>query len=111
MHNDTTTKTELSILDRAIKARARRDRDGKKRRPVVDGLIEYAQEQTAIAEREMARANAETQKCEVYRDVIAKQSAAMEAMDEELSKLRAELEQVKDPAIVLETIANEQAEA
>lgn len=99
MHNDT---AEITILDRAIKARARRDRDGKKRRPVVDGLIEYAQEQTAIADRETARANSEAQKGDVYRDVIAKQSAAMEAMEEEAAKLRAELEQVREATMVSE---------
>ena len=34
----------ISILDRALKGRNRRDRDGKRRRPVTDGLIEYAKD-------------------------------------------------------------------
>lgn len=41
MDNATAT---ISILDRALKGRNRRDRDGKNRRPVTDGLIEYAKE-------------------------------------------------------------------
>lgn len=36
--------TAISILDRALKGRNRRDRDGKRRRPVTDGLIEYAKD-------------------------------------------------------------------
>ena len=36
--------TTISILDRALKGRNRRDRDGKRRRPVTDGLIEYAKD-------------------------------------------------------------------
>lgn len=36
--------TTISILDRALKGRNRRDRDGKNRRPVTDGLIEYAKD-------------------------------------------------------------------
>ena len=97
MHNDTTKLTEITILDRAIKARARRDRDGKKRRPVVDGLIEYAQEQTAIADRETARATAEAQKGEVYRDEIA--------------KLNAQIEDLRHGAIGVATMVSEQADA
>lgn len=107
MHNDT---AEITILDRAIKARARRDRDGKKRRPVVDGLIEYAQEQTAIAERETARANSEAQKGDVYRDVIAKQSAAMDTMEAEIARLNAQIEAVRN-ASAGAVDASEQADA
>lgn len=48
MRNDINATTTNDILARALKARDRRDRDGKKRRPVTDGLIEYAKEQTNL---------------------------------------------------------------
>lgn len=95
-----TSNTEISILDRAIKGRNRRDRDGKSRRPVTDSLIEYAEElrdNLDIAAHSAADAES---KIEVLRDVIAKQSAAMEAMEAEIAALKAPgaVETVEQPA-------------
>lgn len=89
MHNVITSTTEISILDRAIKGRDRRDRDGKNRRPVTDSLIEYAKnlrdENSALSSKNLAL----EQKIEVLSDVISKQSSAMEAMDSEIAELKA----------------------
>ena len=100
MHNVITANANLSILERAIKGRNRRDRDGKSRRPVTDGLIEYAEElrnNLDIAARSAADAES---KIEVLRDVIAKQSAAMDAMEAEIAALKAPgaAETVEQPA-------------
>ena len=95
-----TSNTEISILDRAIKGRNRRDRDGKSRRPVTDSLIEYAKnlrdENSALSTKNLAL----EQNIEVLRDVIAKQSSAMEAMEAEIAALKASgaVETVEQPA-------------
>lgn len=96
MHNG------ITILDRAIKARARRDRDGKKRRPVVDSLIEYAEDANRRAVSAEVIVDSLRLDADVLRDVIAKQSAAMESMESEIAILRAQLEQVRDAAMVSE---------
>ena len=101
MHNITTNNPSLSILDRAIKGRNRRDRDGKKRRPVTDSLIELVAElenRAVSAEASVASLRLDA---EVLRDVIAKQSAAMEAMEEEIAALKAP---VVAPVETVETV-------
>lgn len=93
MYNDLPATTEnRSILDRAIKGRNRRDRDGKKRRPVTDGLIEYAQGEHAAAEdlrRKLAEAES---KIEVLRDVSMRQDEALKAVEAKKGAQIAELE-------------------
>lgn len=80
MHNDTATENK-SILDRAIKARQRRDRDGKKQRPVTDALIEYAEELRDNLNISAAAVMEAESKIEVLRDVISKQSATIDSLE------------------------------
>ena len=91
MYNDI-NKPTLSILDRAAKARARRDRDGKKRRPVTDGLIEYAQDEHAAAEDLRKKLAEAESKIEVLRDVSMRQDEALKSMEAEKDAKIAELE-------------------
>lgn len=78
---------------------------------MTDGLIEYAEElrkNLDIAARSALEAE---QEIEVLRDIVAKQSDAMSAHDEEIAKLRAEIQKVKDAAIGVAMMVSEQAEA
>ena len=95
MHNETTIISS-TILDRAVKARNRRDRNGKKRRPVTDGLIEHCE---ALNERAIAAESAVSSlrlDDEVLRDVVKKQSEAMDSMDAEIFDLKQMLKQKID---------------
>ena len=89
MHNVITANANLSILERAIKGRNRRDRDGKKRRPVTDALIEMAEQleaRTVSAEASVASLHLDA---DVLRDAVAKQSAAIDALQAEIAALKA----------------------
>lgn len=89
MHNVITANANLSILERAIKGRNRRDRDGKKRRPVTDALIEMAEQIEARAVSAEASVASLRLDAEVLRDVISKQSAAIDALQAEIAALKA----------------------
>lgn len=89
MHNVITANANLSILERAINGRNRCDRDGKKRRPVTDALIEMVAElesRTVSAEASAASLRLDA---DVLRDVISKQSAAIDALEAEIATLKA----------------------
>ena len=89
MHNVITANANLSILERAIKGRNRRDRDGKNRRPVTDALIEMVAElESRVVSAEASAASLRLD-AEVLRDVVAKQSAAIDAMEAEAAALNA----------------------
>ena len=105
MHNDTTKLTEITILDRAIKARARRDRDGKKRRPVTDALIEMVAELESRAVSAEASAASLRLDAEVLRDVVAKQSATIDAMEAENAALKASSDLISEDAIAAKAVA------
>lgn len=76
MHNVITANANLSILERAIKGRNRRDRDGKKRRPVTDALIEMVAE----LESRAVSAEAEIAALKAPPDLISEDAIAAEAV-------------------------------
>jgi len=111
MYNALPTITEnRSILDRAIKGRNRRYRDGKKPRPVTDGLIEYAQDEHAAAEdlrRKLAEAES---KIEVLRDVSMRQDEALKAVvakkDAQIASLEARITELQEQSVALAVTAD-----
>lgn len=96
MHNVITANANLSILERAIKGRNRRDRDGKKRRPVTDALIEMVAELESRAVSAEASAASLRLDAEVLRDVVAKQSATIDTMEAEIAALKASADCVSE---------------
>lgn len=105
MHNVIIANTNLSILERAIKGRNRRDRDGKKRRPVTDALIEMVAELESRAVSAEASAASLRLDAEVLRDVVAKQSATIDAMEAENAALKASSDLISEDAIAAKAVA------
>lgn len=105
MHNVITANTNLSILERAIKGRNRRDRDGKKRRPVTDALIEMVAELESRAVSAEASAASLRLDAEFLRDVVAKQYATIDAMEAENAALKAPPNLISEGTIAAKAVA------
>ena len=81
----------ISILDRALKGRNRRDRDGKRRRPVTDGLIEYAKDLRDENDALRDENDALSAKIFELEHVVVIRDFEIEALDAKIIELKSEI--------------------